>query len=109
MNVHNKPDYSIYSILSAGATFVFFCILFVLSVLVLWIAAPTVIILGFTIAVFLSLFGLLFVKAHRKQLHRLKAISCGVLTASSSILVFMLIMSFISMIREGNREQLPGR
>lgn len=94
-------------ILSAGATFTFFYILLNFSRLVLWIVVPTAITLGFTIIVFISVFGLLLVKARRKRWRRLTAVSLGGLSSSSLILVLMLILPLIR--TDKSPVQLPNR
>ena len=94
-------------ILSVWVNATFFFILYLLSVMMLWIIIPVPIILGFTIVVFFSLFGILFVLTRRKQLRWLKAIALGGISSTTLLLVLLLI--FPLRIKDPNSERLTNR
>lgn len=94
-------------ILTCAAILIFLYFLLSFSYLFLWIVIPTIVTLGFSIAFFLIVFGLLLMKARRKKRRRLAAISLGGITGPLLVLVFILALLLISTFAKG--EQLPNQ
>ena len=94
-------------ILAAAVTFFFFYLLIYLSILVLWIYVPTAITLGFAIAVFLSVFGFIFMYSLTKKRYHLTAMSSGGMIIPCLILVLMLVFPLTR--TEADHNQLPNQ
>ena len=106
MNKQNKkPICLIPFLLSLWATFTLFYILINISCMVLWIIVPTSVTLGFTIVLFLSIFGLLFFKARHKKQQRLEAAALGGISSIFFILLFIFILPFTRVKQLPNRQQ----
>lgn len=108
MNKQNEKSICLIPfLLSFGVTFTFFYILVNISCKVLWIVVPTAMTLGFTIALFLSIFGLLLFNARHKKWRSLTAVALGGL---SSTFIIILLMFILPLIRTNESpKQLPNR
>lgn len=108
MNKQNEKSICLIPfLLSLWVTFTFFYILINISCLVLWVVVPTAMTLGFTVALFLSIFGLLLFKARHKKWRSLTAVALGGLSSTFLILLLMFILHLIR--TNESPKQLPNR